>query len=109
MCYVTFSIHSDVRLTRNKVDGIVCRACNFAPMVHTVLTTGDESMQIERCPNCDGEGCAACMLHGNTVLASAEDAVAHLNSHVDRGDKVPDYAFERLYEELKDEQAASQT
>ena len=47
--------------------------------------------------------CMACA-HG---LMGRRHAIAHLQEHRDKGDRVPQYAFDRLREEMREEMGCS--
>ncbi len=50
--------------------------------------------------------CCGCKLHGDdsdTTFTDRRDAIEHLLAHRAKGDTVPEYAIERLRQELADE------
>jgi phosphotransferase system IIA component len=49
--------------------------------------------------------CCGCLLHEgkNVEMDTLFETIKHLNKHVEKGDKVPEYAFERLKEEAIEE------
>lgn len=49
--------------------------------------------------------CCGCSLHEgeNVEMDTLFEAIRHLDTHVEKGDKVPEYAFERLEEEAIEE------
>jgi len=45
--------------------------------------------------------CCGCSISESWALHSFKDALKHLHEHRKRGDKVPDYAIERIQREIK--------
>lgn len=107
MSYCRFS-DGDVYMYPNIYGGIECCSCTLAEKIKTVFTTElkEEDFQskifgiLEPCEYCGGEGCDACMMHGNLSFYTRSEAIAHLKSHIENGDYVPSYAIEALEEEL---------
>lgn len=52
------------------------------------------------CPECLGKGCVKCGIHENVRMSTPEEALSHLLEHKEAGHDIPDYAIERLKEEI---------
>ncbi len=104
MSYCRFS-SGDVYMYASSSGGIECCACNLADKVPTIFTTGTDEKHIFKnikpCGFCKGVGCNHCMMNGNTLLETYEEAIIHLENHVKMGDSVPEYAFESLKDDLQ--------
>ena len=105
MSYCRFS-EGDVYMYASVNGGIECCACSLAPKVKTIFTTGYKNhpifkKDIEPC-TCGGEGCGKCMMPGNLTFNNYQEALDHLQKHRDRGDDVPDHAFEGLKRDMED-------
>jgi hypothetical protein len=101
MSYCRFS-NADIYLFHHAGGYISCCACSLAPKVKSIFTTGckkGESIfkkDIEPCSKCNGEGCDSCMISGETMLGSYEDAIQHVKDHIANGDHVPEYVIPRI-------------
>lgn len=88
--------------------GITCCACSLADGVKSIFTAGYENHPlfgtVSGCGDCAGEGCDGCMMPGNSNFETYQEAIDHLHAHVDAGDKVPDYAFEGLIQDMENEE-----
>jgi hypothetical protein len=90
---------------------IECCSCSIAPKVKSLFTTGLDKNdfryklfgKVEPCEYCNGKGCSACMVPGSLNFDSFEEALEHLQEHVEKGDVVPKRAFEGLKQDLKTE------
>jgi hypothetical protein len=100
MSYCRFS-DADIYLYDDVGGYINCCACSIAPKHNTLFTTGGKlfGKKIRPCKYCTGSGCDHCMMHGDTHLFTASEALEHVKAHRERGDNVPDYVDERLLEE----------
>ena len=101
MSYCRFS-DGDVYMYASP-QGIECCACRLAPLVKTIFTEGGDYPLFGRIGPCDcsGEGCAKCMMNGSMTFHTEQDALAHLLKHRDAGHDVPQYAIDRLEEEIR--------
>jgi hypothetical protein len=52
------------------------------------------------CPNCKGKGCAKCGMHESVRMETAQEALNHLIEHRKAGHNIPEYALDRLKEEI---------
>ena len=106
MSYCRFS-DGDVYLYAHVGGGFECCGCSVSGPVRSVFTEGykDHPLlgDIEPCESCNGEGCDACMMPGFTKLRTRSACLEHLQKHRDAGHNVPDYAFETLRKEIKEE------
>ena len=104
MSYCRFS-DGDVYMFAHVGGYIECCACSLAPKVKSIFTKGCKDHPlfggVEACTECNGEGCDSCMMPGNTRIDNYYDALYHLHEHREHGDKVPDYAFEHLKQDIK--------
>ena len=106
MSYCRFS-EGDVYLYPHVGGGFECCGCSLTGKVATVFTKGVEHHPIfgtiSACESCHGEGCDDCMMHGSLRLQTRTECLEHLQHHKEAGDNVPDYAFNRLKEELAED------
>jgi hypothetical protein len=106
MSYCRF-MSGDVYMYPDVSGGITCCACSLSDRVKTIFTTGDDNHflfgTVSGCGDCAGEGCDGCMMPGNMNFETYQEAIDHLNAHVDAGDKVPGYAFEYLIKDMVEE------
>jgi hypothetical protein len=105
MSYARFGDHSDVYVFPHVGGGFECCACGLSKSVESVFTKGCKDHpifgDIEPCDKCGGKGCEHCMMPDNTRLNTRSEMIAHLEEHKKAGDEVPEYAIERLKEEIK--------
>lgn len=102
MSYCRFS-SADIYLFSH-VDGYIsCCACSLAPKVKSIFTVGYKDGEhplfnghMDPCDNCDGKGCDRCMISGETVLSTYDEAIRHVRDHIANGDYVPDDVIPRL-------------
>jgi hypothetical protein len=109
MSYCRFS-EGDVYLFPISSGGIECCTCRLTPRnVETIFTKGiDEGNpsfsfwgKITPCEKCGGKGCSGCMMNNDVHFDTHAEAIAHLEEHRAAGHVVPEYAFERLRQEMK--------
>jgi len=105
MAYCRFSYESDVYIFPTDT-GFECCMCSLYEKTKSIFTTGtDENYPIFKnlppCKSCKGQGCDECMISGNTRMKTYEEVLLHLEEHVKNGDKVPEYAIERIKKEME--------
>jgi hypothetical protein len=99
MSYCRF-YNADIYLFNDVGGYINCMACSLAPKIITKFTTGDELLKLKPC-DCHGKGCEKCMMHDDTHLANAKEALKHVKLHRKNGDYVPESVDEQLRSEVE--------
>ena len=104
MSYCRF-LSGDVYMYPDVSGGITCCACSLSDRVKSIFTSGYENHPlfgtVSGCGDCAGEGCDGCMMPGNMNFETYHEAIDHLHAHVEAGDKVPDYAFDGLIQDME--------
>jgi len=104
MSYCRF-LSGDVYMYPDVSGGITCCACSLSNRVKSIFTSGYENHPlfgtVSGCGDCAGEGCNGCMMPGSSNFPTYQEAIDHLHEHVAAGDKVPDYAFEGLIQDME--------
>lgn len=105
MSYARFGEGSNIYVYENVGGYFECCACSLAQPVKSIFTVGCKDDPLfgdkEPCEKCGGEGCDECMMPGNTCVKTRSEMIAHIQSHIDAGHIVPDYAIKQLKKELK--------
>lgn len=106
MSYVRFGEGSDLYVFAHVGGFIQCCACRLAPLVKTVFTEGckDHPLFGDKlpCEKCGGEGCDACMMHGNTDTKTKSEMIEHVKAHISAGHSVPDYVIPNLQKDIEE-------
>jgi len=107
MSYARFGDDSDIYVYPHVGGGFECCACRLAELTPSIFTEGYEDHplfgNVEPCENCHGVGCDHCMMPDNTRLNTRSEMIMHIEDHIKAGHKVPEYAIERLRQELEEE------
>ena len=102
MSYCRFS-DGDVYMYADVGGGITCCACRLAPLVPTIFKNGEVDHplfgKIAPC-GCSETCCPKCGMHDSLNFKTEDEALSHLREHAAAGHDVPDYAIERLQEEI---------
>jgi hypothetical protein len=85
-------VSSDVYVFYDVEGGITCMLCQFMP---TTEVHHHEKGSPFECMNC-------AIFHTNFNTDSRTEMIEHLRRHREAGDRVPDYAFEKLEKDIRE-------